>query len=129
MISRASYLLLGCIFTLVGCKHSQPTMTYKAHLANTSPAVKKQLQDAIVQLKGGVAPQLADNVFMRSSTLILEQGMNQHGYEPILGQHDISVTRFELLMKDGLCVLYYPKKDKYLNLTDLQCNVQPSTEK
>ncbi|NOU52885.1 hypothetical protein HG263_20490 [Pseudoalteromonas sp. JBTF-M23] len=125
-MKRQNTLILLCVCLQVGCKHNLPFVTHKALLTNTSPAVKKRIQDAVVKLKGGVTPQLADNVFMISSTLMLEQGMNKPGYEPILGEHDISVTRLELQIRNGQCVLYYPKKDKYIELNNIQCKAVTS---
>ncbi|CAH9064639.1 hypothetical protein PSECIP111854_03501 [Pseudoalteromonas sp. CIP111854] len=120
MNSRALVFMLS-IYLLAGCKHSQSVDTQPALLIDTSPEVKAIIQAAIVTLKGGVAPQLADNVFINRSTLLLERGMNTSGHDPILGMHDLSVTRFELQMRHGQCVLYYPKKEAYLNLDGVEC--------
>ncbi|CAM4265716.1 hypothetical protein [Pseudoalteromonas byunsanensis] len=112
--------ILLCL-SLVGCKHSQPVGPQAAIIQSTTPAIKADIQRAIVRLKGGVQPKISDNVFMNSSTLLLESRVTQQPLDPLLGSHNIVVTRFELQLRDGKCVLYYPNKDNYVILPEVPC--------
>ncbi|MBD1583963.1 hypothetical protein [Pseudoalteromonas sp. S16_S37] len=110
------------LLTQVGCKHSQPVLPVPALFADKNSTNKAKVQQAIVALKGGVAPRIADNVFTMHSTLLLEHGTSESSYgKPILGAHSLPVTRFELQLRGTDCVLYYAKTDSYVALRDVNC--------
>ncbi|MCF6437677.1 MULTISPECIES: hypothetical protein [Pseudoalteromonas] len=120
MSNKLISTILICL-ALIGCKHNQSMQPLAATIKNTTPAIKADIQKAIVSLKGGVEPKLADNVLMNSSTLLLESRVAKQPLDPVLGTHNIAVERFELQLRNGLCVLYYPSKDNYVILPKVPC--------
>ncbi|WP_105169384.1 hypothetical protein [Pseudoalteromonas sp. T1lg23B] len=120
MNNKRIYSALLCL-SLVGCKHSQPMGPQAAKIDNTTAQMKADIKSAIVKLRGGVEPRIADNVFMNNSTLLIESRAPQQPLDPLLGSHNIVVTRFELQLRDGKCVLYYPDKDNYVILSKVRC--------
>lgn len=122
-----SHLLVVCayllIFLLVGCEQTSQTSPTPAMLMNPSASVKIELQNAIVKLKGGVAPHLADNVFATDNALLIENVHNLAGplEEPVYMIDAKSVSRFELQLREGLCVLSFPKTQNYVPLQRAKC--------
>lgn len=119
-------LLLG-VTLLVGCAHTQPTKPIPAVIKHTTPTMKAELQQAIVSLKGGVAPLLSDTIFMNNNELLLEHGRStDDSGNPILGAHSLTVQRFVLQLRETGCVLFYPKTAKFVLLKSVSC--QPMVE-
>ena len=62
-------LVIGAALSMAlvtGCQKSQIATVQNALLTEMSATSKAEIQDAIVTLKGGLRPQLADSVFMHS---------------------------------------------------------------
>ncbi|TMP36465.1 hypothetical protein [Pseudoalteromonas rubra] len=111
---------------LSGCQYSKAAPVHAALIEQTTPAMIREIQDAIVALKGGTAPRLAHNVFMQQSTLLLEKGnsLDPTG-QPILGSKEGGITGFELQKRADQCVLYYPRTKKYQVLATVPCVINP----
>ncbi|MCF2859298.1 hypothetical protein L1286_17575 [Pseudoalteromonas sp. SMS1] len=116
-------LLTVILALLVSACHSRPhTQPMPAVLSDTSPSIVSELQQAIVTLKGGLPPVLANNVLTQSPQLIISSG--QLGNDQAMMTVDLSalpISAFELQIRDRLCVLYYSKADKYVPLRHAQC--------
>jgi len=127
MHCRLITLLLG-ITLLVGCTHTRPIKPIPAVVEHTTPTMKAELQQAIVSLKGGIAPLLSDTVFMNNNELLLEYGRpTEHSGNPILDQHSLTVQRFVLQLREVGCVLFYPKTTQFVLLKSVSC--QPMIKK
>ena len=119
-------LLLG-VTLLAGCAHTQPTKPIPAVIKHTTPTMKGELQQAIVSLKGGVAPLLSDTIFMNNNELLLEHGRStDDAGNPILGAHSQTVQQFLLQLRESGCVLFYPKTTQFVLLKSVYC--QPMVE-
>lgn len=110
-------LLLSCI-SLAGCKHTQSSEPLPAIIALTTPTMKAEIQTAVVSLNGGIPPLISDNVFMNSSTLLLESGVSD---QSILGVNSLSVQTFQLQKRDIGCVLLALKTHQYILLKSIPC--------
>ncbi|MCG7536989.1 hypothetical protein [Pseudoalteromonas sp. OOF1S-7] len=111
---------------LSGCQSSKAAPVHAALIEQTTPDMIREIQHAIVALKGGRAPKLAHNVFMQHSTLFLEKGnlLDPSG-QPILGSREGGVTGFELQKRGKQCVLYYPRTGEYRVLPSVPCVINP----
>ena len=103
---------------MTGCEHTQSSEPLPAIIALTTPTMKAEIQTAVVSLNGGVPPLISDNVFMNSSTLLLESGVSD---EPILGVNSLPAQTFELQKRDIGCVLLAPKTQRYVLLKSVPC--------
>ncbi|RZM84475.1 hypothetical protein [Pseudoalteromonas rubra] len=111
---------------LTGCQTSKAAPVYAALIEQTTPDMIREIQHAIVALKGGTAPQLAHNVFMQHSTLFLEKGNPLDPYgQPIVGNREGGITGFELQKRGEQCVLYYPTSGEYRVLPSVPCVINP----
>ncbi|MEJ6474948.1 hypothetical protein [Pseudoalteromonas piscicida] len=98
------------------------TQAEEAVLTASSPEVIQQIKQAIVKLKGGIAPTLSSSVFQQRPTLLLEHGTSlQNDGIPILGAHDLAYESFVLQLRGSQCVLYYPKNQTYVPLNKVSC--------
>ncbi|MBQ4851681.1 hypothetical protein [Pseudoalteromonas sp. MMG012] len=118
---KASYYAL--VLLCVGCEQTPTPDPQPAIIKKTTVQMKNELQHAIVTLKGGLTPRLADNVFTTSSTLLLERVNNlasplQHA---IIAMDMSSVSRFELQKRGELCVLYFSRTHNYVPLETVVC--------
>jgi hypothetical protein len=114
-----------CILALLsGCEYTLDNTAKPARIIKTTAQMKLDIQRAIVSLKGGIAPVIADNVFMNSSQLLLEHGLSKSEYgHPYLGAHELDVSAFELQIRNNQCLLYYPKKNTSFHLKTVVCVV------
>jgi hypothetical protein len=122
--------LIGIMFFGAGCEHTVPPAPVLATIEHGTPQMKAEIQSAIVRLKGGVAPRLADDVFSTDSVLLIEQSLNVAGplENPIFVTNKESISRFELQKRGNLCVLYFPKTQNYVPLEHTKCRASDSTE-
>ncbi|KAF7772446.1 hypothetical protein PCIT_a2514 [Pseudoalteromonas citrea] len=129
--SQRQIWLLSTLFFSVGCEQTAPPAPALATIEHPTAIMKAELQSAIVQLKGGVAPRLADGVFSTGSSLLIEQTSNLAGplESPIYVTNKESVARFELQKRGDLCVLYFPKTQNYVPLEHVKCRPTYSAEK
>ncbi|MGI2259961.1 hypothetical protein [Shewanella sp. GXUN23E] len=114
-------LLLPAILMISGCQSTsaQPLAALSKH---TSPAAKQEIQQAIVKLKGGVAPGLADDVFEKTDVLLLEktQAKDRQGL-PVMGREFELASQFQLQLRGEVCGLFYGKTGAFEPLTQLEC--------
>lgn len=126
MHCRFVALFLG-VTSLVGCTHTQPVNPVPALIEHTTPTMRAELQQAIVSLRGGVAPLLSDTIFMDNNELLLEHGRSTNQADnPILDTYSITVQRFVLQLRETGCVLFYPKTSQFVLLKSVSC--QPMVE-
>jgi len=119
-------LLLSCT-SLAGCKHTQSSKPLPAIIEQTTATMKAEIQQAIVSLKGGVAPLLPDTIFKSHSELLLEHGRSTDDIgNSTLGAHSLTVQRFVLQLRETGCVLFYPKTAQFVLLKSVSC--QPMVE-
>lgn len=119
LISAASLVML-----LSGCNSTQAGPPENAKLTRINPGVVTQLQQAIQTAKGGSLVTLADDVFSKSAELLIDHGTSK-GPDgmPIMGAHNIPSEKFVLQKSGDQCLLYYPKKDLRVPLTNIECEV------
>ena len=126
MHCRFVVLFLG-VTSLVVCTHTQPVNPIPALIEHTTPTMRAELQQAIVSLRGGVAPLLSDTIFMNNNELLLEHGRSTNQADnPILDTYSITVQRFVLQLRETECVLFYPKTSQFVLLKSVSC--QPMVE-
>ncbi|WP_019676332.1 hypothetical protein [Arsukibacterium perlucidum] len=122
--SLLSVSLLAGISVLAGCSMTQAE-PQPARLTNMSPAVKAELQQAIIELIGGEPVKLADNAFVSSHQLLLEQAILRDPQgRPIMGRHQQPAILLELQQVDEQCLLSHPASGRSVQLSTGRC--QPS---
>ncbi|WP_152663136.1 hypothetical protein [Arsukibacterium ikkense] len=93
-----------------------------ARLTNMSPAVKAELQQAIVELIGGEPVKLADNAFVASHQLFIEQAILRDPQgRPIMGRHQQPAILLELQQDDKQCLLSHPASGRSVLLSLSSC--------
>ncbi|MBV2129274.1 hypothetical protein [Arsukibacterium indicum] len=122
----ASLLAGACLLT--GCKIT-PAEPQPALLTNMSPAVKVELQQAIVELIGGQPVKLADNAFATRHQLFIEQAIlrDEKGL-PIMGRHSQPAILLELQQADNQCRLSHPASGNSVALVNSQCQPAATPE-
>ena len=120
--------LLAGIIALGGCSMTQAE-PQPARLTNMSPTVKAELQQAIVELIGGEPVKLADNAFVSSHQLFLEQAilLDPQG-RPIMGRHQQPAILLELQQADKQCLLSHPASGRSVQLNTGSCQVTAAFE-
>ncbi len=121
-------LLFICTLLAIstGCKNTQADQPKNAKLERVNPGVITELQQAIQSAKGGNLVTLADDVFTKSSELLIDHATNK-GPDglPLLGAHSIPSEKFVLQKAGEQCLLYYPKKELRIPLpNNLECYVE-----
>lgn len=115
-------LLLG-LTLLAGCTHTQPSKPIPAVIEYATPTMKAELQQAIVSLKGGIAPLLSDTAFINSSELLLEHGLSaDHSSNTAFGTNSFSIQRFVLQLREVGCVLFYTETSQFIILNSVPCH-------
>lgn len=119
---RISGLGVLCAF-LVACQSTSTVDAMeKAVFDEITPDIRTELQQAIVQMIGGTAPRLADNVFLNSSELYIERLDARDAQDrPVLGRSQERVYRFELYQIDNQCILVHPGSSQRMTLQLAQC--------
>ncbi|MFC5080364.1 hypothetical protein VTH8203_03681 [Vibrio thalassae] len=119
-------LVAGCLcLFMVACQvyyHKEP----RPALSNgTSAEAKQEIKQAMIKLRGGKAPLLADNVFEDNDTLLIERRVSrdQQGL-PITGSTTEMPVTFQLQLKGDVCGVYYPINDTFEPLTQLSCRIK-----
>ncbi|MDX1677904.1 hypothetical protein [Arsukibacterium sp.] len=112
---------LAAVWLLAGCGITQAE-PQPARLSNMNPAIKAELQQAIIKLIGGEPVKLADNAFADSHQLFIEQAILRDPQgRPIMGRHSQPAILLELQQADGQCLLSHPASGRAVALTDSQC--------
>tara|TARA_R110002126_G_scaffold54341_5_gene147149 strand:+ start:643 stop:1068 length:426 start_codon:yes stop_codon:yes gene_type:complete len=128
----AGVTLLAGVNLLVGCQGinaaPQPE-PQPAQLTNMSPAVKTELQRAIIELIGGEPVKLADSVFSGSNQLFIEQAILRDPQgRPIMGRHSQPAILLELQWADNQCLLSHPASKRSVLLSVSRCQLAPATK-
>jgi hypothetical protein len=93
-----------------------------------SPAVKAELQQAIIELIGGQPVKLADTVFSNSHQLFIEQAILRDPQgRPIMGRHSQPAILLQLKQADQQCLLSHPASGRTVKLSSSNCQVLPAT--
>lgn len=109
---------------LAACE-STANQPVTAHLAKVTPEVKQELQQHIQQLIGGTTVKLADNVFMDSSKLYIEQAVLRDAQgRPLAGRHQQSTVTFSLWLEKGQCLLKHNASGNVLPLKQATCTTE-----
>lgn len=113
--------LLAGVILLGGCSMTQAE-PQPAVLTNMSPAVKTELQQAIVELIGGEPIKLADNAFVNSHQLFVEQAILRDAQgRPIMGRHNQPAILLELVETNAQCLLSHPASGRTVQLSLSSC--------
>jgi hypothetical protein len=119
--------LLAGLTMLAGCKMTE-TVAQPARLTNMSPAVKTELRHAIVELIGGEPIKLADNAFVASHQLFIEQAILRDPQgRPIMGRHQQPAYLLELQQRNNQCLLSHPASGRTVLLSRSHCQWAPAT--
>ncbi|MCF1428719.1 MAG: hypothetical protein LPD71_11300 [Shewanella sp.] len=116
-----SICLWSGIMLMSGCQSTtaEPVAALSKH---TGAAAKQEIQQAIVKLKGGLAPVLADNVFEQNDVLLLEKKPLKDGQGlPIMGRDFQFPSQFNLQLRGEVCGLFYGKTGGFEPLALLEC--------
>ncbi|SNY49641.1 hypothetical protein SAMN06297280_1488 [Arsukibacterium tuosuense] len=116
-----SVSLLAGAYLLTGCKMTQAE-PQPARLTNMSPTIKAELQQAIIELIGGEPLKLADNAFVNSHQLFIEQAILRDPQgRPIMGRHNQPAILLELQQADNQCLLSHPASGRTVQLSNSSC--------
>lgn len=120
-----SICLWSGIMLMSGCQ-STTAEPVAALSKNTSTAAKQEIQQAVVSLKGGKAPLLADNVFEQTDVLLLEKAQikDKQGL-PVMGKSFELASQFNLQLRGKVCGLYYGKTGAFAPLSQVECIPKP----
>lgn len=132
---------LSALTGLSGCHAAHSPMALAANSSNgtaenqapvaalsrhTSSAARQQIRQAIVSLKGGKPPQLADTVFEYSDVLLLERvRLRDSQGLPIMGRDFQRPTQFQLQLRGDNCGLYDHTTNDFVPLPLLDCIAKP----
>lgn len=118
------FIIASALLGLSACQSTQAEQPQNATLTYVNPGVITQLQQAIQTAKGGKLVTLADDVFTKSAELLIDHATSK-GPDgmPIMGAHNIPSEKFILQKSAEQCLLYYPKKELRLPLTNVECEV------
>ena len=120
--------LLTGVSVLASCKMTQAE-PQPARLTNMNPAVKAELQQAIVELIGGQPVKLADNAFTNSHQLFIEQAILRDPQgRPIMGRHQQPAILLELQRANDQCLLSHPASGRSVVLSMSNCQRSADTE-
>lgn len=123
-----SVSLLAGAAALGGCSMIQAE-PQPAWLTNMSPTVKAELQQAIVELIGGEPVKLADNAFVTSHQLFIEQAILRDPQgRPIMGRHNQPAILLELQQVDKQCLLSHPASGRTVQLINSNCQRAAAAE-
>ena len=114
-------LLLASLLIFSGCKAtaSEPVAALSKQ---TSSEAKVEIQQAIVKLKGGARPILADNVFEVTDILLISKTTPKNNFgQPLVGRHFQMPSQFNLQLRGKTCGLYYAKTQTFMPLKLLTC--------
>lgn len=93
-----------------------------AWLTNMSPAVKAELQQALVELIGGEPVKLADTAFGNTHQLFIEQAILRDPQgRPIMGRHQQPAILIELQHLANRCTLSHPASGRSVQLSISSC--------
>ena len=123
-MNKALFLTCTLLASIAGCKSTQAEQPEDATLVRVNPGVITDIQQAIQSAKGGALVTLADDVFTKSAELLIDHGTNK-GPDglPIMGAHSIPSEKFVLQKAGEQCLLYYPKKELRIPLSNVECEV------
>ena len=123
-MNKALFLTCTLLASIAGCKSTQAEQPQDATLVRVNPGVITDIQQAIQSAKGGALVTLADDVFTKSAELLIDHGTNK-GPDglPIMGAHSIPSEKFVLQKAGEQCLLYYPKKELRIPLSNVECEV------
>jgi hypothetical protein len=115
--------LLGlCLLTTVSCRSATNPGERSAIIRSPTPEAHTEIRRAISEALGGVDVRLPEDVFTRSSLLIVERAPHRApGGERIQGRELGQPDHFRLVIADGDCVLLHVQSGLRQRLTDSLC--------
>lgn len=126
MLGQKSLSVLGMLTLLGGCMSTDADSMQAALLKEPSIETRKLIQQALAELLNGQQVTLADTVFSKESTIILEhkskndsQGRPLDGRQPLTPADSVS-----LLKNDQGCYLRLEQSTQLVALPGVECVYQ-----
>jgi hypothetical protein len=121
----AKSVIIMLLLMLSSCLTTQPSQPLEALLEHPSSESRLILEKSIGDLLNSQPVKLADSVFTKNSTVIIESRQPKNGSGNLLDGREIrQADTFVLLTEDGKCYLKHDQSGHTTLLEDISCKAK-----